>query len=157
MQALCKSGILKRLDVCIPSISHDEPNSIVDFYVIWRSSKSEIKTTSEVINRISCRCNPFVSIFSCNPWWIPSRTIFHNHWIETIKKSLFFKDWCSICLQNSDIYVPVHKALFHIRPAPSSSPVCECEPQLKFISNQFHREQIFIFYNCITYIYQIKT
>jgi hypothetical protein len=36
---------------------------------------------SETMNRIIPHCRPFVTIFVCNAWYVPSRVMSRRHWI----------------------------------------------------------------------------
>jgi hypothetical protein len=42
--------------------------------IIWKNAPK-----NEIMNRIICHSSPFVTIFVCNPWYVPSRTKFRNH------------------------------------------------------------------------------
>ena len=58
-----------------------DPNSIVGDKLEWKNvQKNDTKNrVSETINRIIPHRNPFVTIFVCSPWCVPSRVTSHHH------------------------------------------------------------------------------
>ena len=51
-----------------------DPSSFVGDNLVWKNAqKNDTKnSTSDTINKIIPHCNPFVTIFVCNPWYVPS-------------------------------------------------------------------------------------
>jgi hypothetical protein len=58
-------------------------SSVVGDGLVWKNAqKNETKNKiSETMNRIIPHCRPFVTIFVCNPWNIPSWVTSRHHWI----------------------------------------------------------------------------
>jgi hypothetical protein len=79
--AVFSSGICNGLNGEIPVGGHVEPSSIVGDNLLWKNAqKNEMKkNTSEMINRIIPQRSPFVTLFVCNPWYVPSRTMSRHH------------------------------------------------------------------------------
>jgi hypothetical protein len=59
-----------------------DPSSIVGDSLEWKNAqKNDTKNnTSDTINKIIPHRKPFVTIFVCKPWQVPSRVTSH-HWI----------------------------------------------------------------------------
>ena len=55
--------------------------------LLWKNAqKNETKNRiSETINRIIPHRSPFVTIFVCSPWYVPSRVTSRHHWIMVIR------------------------------------------------------------------------
>jgi hypothetical protein len=79
--AVFSNGICNGLNGEIPVGGHVEPNSIVGDNLLWKNAqKNEMKkNTSEMMNRIVPQHNPFVTLFVCSPWYVPSRTISRHY------------------------------------------------------------------------------
>ena len=65
----------------IPVGSQVDPSSIVgDNLACKNAQKNDTKNNiSDTINKIISHRNPFVTIFVCNPWYVPSRVTSRHH------------------------------------------------------------------------------
>jgi hypothetical protein len=62
---------------------HVDPNSVVGDTLLWKNAqKNHTKNRiSDTINRIIPHRSPFVTLFVCNPLYVPSRVTSRHHWI----------------------------------------------------------------------------
>ena len=77
------NGTCLGLNGWIPVGGQVDISSIVGDSLVWKNAqKSDTKNeTSETMNRIIPHRNPFVTIFVCNRWYVPSRVTSRHHWI----------------------------------------------------------------------------
>lgn len=75
------NGICIGLNGEIPIGGHVDPSSMVGDNLLWKKAQKNErkKNTSEIINRIIPHRKPLVTIFVCNPWYVPSRVISRHH------------------------------------------------------------------------------
>ena len=69
------------LNRLIPVGGQVDPSSIVGDSLVWKNAQKNNKKskTSETINRIIPHRSPFVTVFVCNPRYVPSRVTSHHH------------------------------------------------------------------------------
>ena len=58
-----------------------DPSSSVGDNLQWKNAQKNDKKIkiSDTINRIIPHRRPLVTIFVCNPWYVPSRVTFRHH------------------------------------------------------------------------------
>ena len=81
--AICNKGTCIVLNGWIPVGGQVDPSSIVGDNLVWKNAqKNDTKNKiSNTINRIIPHRMPFVTIFVCNPWYVPTRVTSRHHWI----------------------------------------------------------------------------
>ena len=81
--AVFSRGTCKELNGWIPVGGRVDPISIVGDSLVWKNAqKNDTKNNiSETINGIILHRRPFVTIFVCKPWYVPSLVTSRHHWI----------------------------------------------------------------------------
>ena len=93
--AVFSKGTCTRLNSWIPVGGQFDPSSVVGNNLVWKNSqKNNTKNkNSQTINRIIPYRRTFVTIFVCNPWYVPSRVTSRHRWIIIIIKFTLLKTW----------------------------------------------------------------
>jgi hypothetical protein len=81
--AVFSKGTCMGLNSWIPVGGQVDPSSIVGDSLVWKNAqKNDTKNKiCETMNRIIPHRRPFVTIFVCNPWYVPPRVTSRHHWI----------------------------------------------------------------------------